>query len=128
MTVDLGAFDRKVGLAFRRTVRDVEVAARAAHDEVIWGWSGSTRRENGSTASSPRNVVDLGTLRNSQQPAVYAGLSARVVWTAEHAAATYLGAVFRKRAYSLPARNVPRYALQKVNLVASFDRHLRALR
>lgn len=123
-----GALDRKVGLAFRRTVQAVETRARDAHDEVIWGWSGQTRRENGETAGSPRNVVDSGALRDSQEPAQYLSpLTARITWTAEHAAAVYLGAVFRKREYSLPARNVPRYALQEVNVPATFTRHLREL-
>jgi hypothetical protein len=126
-TLNLGALDRATTVAFRRTVQEVEVAARAAHDEVIWGWSGSTERQNGETAGSTRNVVDLGTLRDSQQPATYSGLNARIEWSAEHAAAVYLGAVFRKRAYSLPARNVPRYALQKVNVAATLQRHLAAL-
>lgn len=126
--VHLGTFDRKVQVAFRRTVREVEREARDAHDEVIWGWSGRTERRNGETAGSPRNVVDLGTLRDSQQPAEYSGpLTSRITWEAEHAAAVYLGAVFRKRDASLPARNVPRYALQKVNVAATLDRHLREL-
>lgn len=126
--LNLGNLDRKVALAFRRTVREVEAEAVAAHDATIWGWSGQTRRENGETAGSPRNVVDLGTLRDSQQPAQYSGpLAARISWDAQYAAAVYLGAVFRKREYSMPARNVPRYALQKVNVPATFDRHLQAL-
>lgn len=127
---DFRALDAHTEDAFRVVVRAVEVQARAAHEDPVWGWNGETRRRNGMTVGSPRDVVDQGTLRDSQQPAQYAnsgtGYSARIAWDAEHAAAVYLGAVFRKRAYSLPARNVPRYALQQVDVLATFTRALRA--
>lgn len=116
-----------MALAFRDTVRTLERALPPAHQERIYRWAGQTRRASGELAGTPRDVYDLGTLAGSQQPAIYAGpLEARIRWDAEHAAATYLGAVFRKRQYSLPSRNVPLRALGRLNLPEVFAGKLRA--
>ncbi|MBZ9753004.1 hypothetical protein K7W42_19380 [Deinococcus sp. HMF7604] len=127
-TLNLRALERPAQLAFQRTVREVEQALPAAHEDAVYGWDQQTRRRNGEVAGSPRNVVDTGELRDSQQPARYTSpLNAVIEWTADHAAATYLGAVFRKREASRPARNVPANTLRKLNPAALFAGHLRRL-
>ena len=127
-TLDLAPLEAGLNLAFRRTVQELERALPAAHSEPIYTWDQQTRRRNGEVAVSPRDVVDLGTLRDSQQPAAYSGpLAARITWDADHAAAVYLGAVFRKRELSLPARNVPLRTLTQLNLPARYARWLGAL-
>jgi hypothetical protein len=93
-----------------------------AFDDSVWDWSGTTHRRNGETAGSPRNIVDTGALRDSRQPPEVAGANASLTWNADYAAATFLGAVFRDRAASLPARNLPRYVAQDFNFAAVFLR------
>ena len=53
-----------------------------------WYWPNKTKRQNGKIAGNPRNIVDTGELRDSQQgPSVgKGGLSQSFKWTAEHAA------------------------------------------
>lgn len=128
VTLSLAQFERQLHRAFKATVRDVERALPAAHDRQVYGWNQQTRRRNGETVGSPRDVRDTGALARSQQPAQYSDpTTARITWTADHAAAVYLGAVFRKRELSLPARNVPRDTLQAMNLPALFVQHFQEL-
>lgn len=123
VTIDMQELERRAQRAFRQTVQALEADLPAAHGAVVWGWQGRTQRQNGQVAGSPRNVVDTGELRDSQQPAQYpSALHARIAWNAEHAAAVYLGAVFHDRAASLPARNVPLYSIDRVNLPETFAR------
>lgn len=97
-------------------------ACDAAFDDPVWAWPGTTRRRNGETAGTPRNIVDTGELRDSRQPVETAGANARLTWDADYAAATFLGAVFKDRVASLPARNLPRYVAQNFNFAAAFLR------
>lgn len=121
VTLDLSPIDR----AFERTVSAFADACQDAFDDPVWSWPATTRRRNGETAGTRRNIVDLGTLKASQQPPQFAGNSARINWEADHAAAVFLGAVFRKRAYSLPARNLPRYVAQNFDWAGEYAKHLK---
>lgn len=128
VTVNDGVLTRAAQLAFRRAVQELEAALPAAHERDVYTWDQQTRRANGDTVGSPRDVVDRGTLRDSQQPAQYAGpFAARIDWTAEYAAATYLGAVFKTRKDTRPPRNVPRDTLTRLPLHELFQKHLAAL-
>lgn len=119
------ALDRAAARAFRKTVNQVESELTRAFDKPVWDWDGQTQRRNGEVAGSPRNIVDSGKLRDSQQPAQYTGpLNAQVVWTAPHAPAVFLGAVYRTRQYSLPARNLPRRVLNELDLGRIFQQRL----
>ncbi|GAA3995229.1 hypothetical protein GCM10022631_01740 [Deinococcus rubellus] len=61
-------------------------------------------------------MIDLGTLQASQSaPERVKYGHYRITWDADYAAATFLGAVFKKRRGSLPARNVP------MNVLREFD-------
>jgi len=76
-------------------------------------------------AGSVRDIVDTGELLRSQQPPVLVSNGHwRIVWTADYAAAVFLGAVF-KTGGSLPARNVAYGAFQTFNLAESFAKHWR---
>ncbi|WP_295818016.1 hypothetical protein [uncultured Deinococcus sp.] len=126
--IDTRLLERRAAQAFRVTVRDLEDALPAAHQDRVYAWPGRTHRESGEVAGSPRTVYDTGTLADSQQPAEYRGpLQARITWDADYAAAVYLGAVFRKRQFSLPARNVPLHTLRALNLPDRFRERLAAL-
>ncbi|WP_156372535.1 hypothetical protein [Deinococcus sp. Leaf326] len=122
MRVTLADLGPLVERGVRGVAEEFAEACDAAFDDPVWGWTGTTRRQNGETVGSPRNIVDTGTLRDSRQPVEMAGASARLTWAADHAAATFLGAVFKDRAASLPARNLPRYVAQDFNFAEVFLR------
>lgn len=127
VTLNLGALDRAAHVALRRTVREVERALPEAHEQAVYGWDAQTRRSDGRVVGSPRDVVDTGELRDSQQPATYPSPDTAVIeWLAEHAAATYLGAVMRDGS-SRPARNVPLNTLRALDLGAALQKHLAGL-
>lgn len=56
-----GAAKQGMGVTQRGLEQDLVGALR---DEV-WLWNGTTQRQNGTTAGSPRNIVDMGRLMNS---------------------------------------------------------------
>lgn len=109
--------------AFEGMVDDFATACQDAFDDPVWRWPTTTRRRSGETVASPRNIVDLGTLRASQQRPQVAGLNASITWNAEHAAAVFLGAVYEKRAASMPARHLPRFVAQNFDWEGAFKKH-----
>lgn len=58
-----------------------------------WYWPNTTKRENGKRAGNPRDIVDTGELRDSQEgPAVaYGGLSQGFKWSAPYASLVQQG-------------------------------------
>lgn len=57
-----------------------------------WEWAGITRRKNGETVGSPRNIVDTGELLDSLK-ILKSGNSALIYWDAPHAAIVHEGYV-----------------------------------
>ena len=55
------------GQAFRATAEDYNTENRKAIEARVWSWPNVTRRRNKTTVSTPRDIVDLGNLRNSQK-------------------------------------------------------------
>lgn len=112
--------------ALKLAADDLGAALRKQFTSPVWAWPRQTLRRNGAVAGSPRDLVDTGALMNSQQkPERIKAGHYRIVWTEPYAAAVFLGAVFKKRRGSLPARNVAYGALQTFNLAESFARHWR---
>lgn len=108
---------------FEAAVREYADKTDAASEDASWQWAGITRRKNGEVAGSPRNLVDSGELRDSRQEPQITGLTARITWDAPYAAAVFLGATYRKRAYSLPGRNLPQQVADKFNFAEVLIRH-----
>jgi hypothetical protein len=121
--LNLTALNLRAESAFKETVTEYAQRAQEAFALPDWAWSGTTRRRNGEVAGSPRNVVDSGALRDSQQRPDIVGLKARITWDSDHAAPVFLGAVYRKRRYSLPARNLPLHVVRTMNFPEVFMRH-----
>lgn len=121
--LDFREIDARTSRTLGRTARVVGGRTTALMGARIWSWPGNTRRRSGELAGKTRNVVDLGTLRDSlREPQEVSARHWRLTWNAEYAAAVFLGAVFRKRAASLPARNVPLAAVRTLNLGQTFAR------
>lgn len=115
-----------VSAAVRATALELGAKIRETFDDSRFTWETTTHRHNGAVAGTPRDVVDLGTLRDSQtEPQPVGPLAYRIEWTADHASAVLLGATFRKREYSMPGRNVPAVALMEFDLAGAFARHVK---
>jgi hypothetical protein len=84
-----GAIDK----AFKATVEAYGDECKAAIESPIWEWDGITHRRNGSIASSPRDIVDLGELRDSQEISFPDSSTGKVEYTAAHSAAVHEGHV-----------------------------------
>lgn len=50
-------------------------------EAVKWNWPRETKRKNGQTVGSPRDIVDTGALRNSQRRENESKNSVDFVWT-----------------------------------------------
>lgn len=117
-------------LALRDTIeRDYfdEVDSLMASEE--WSWPNTTQRRNGSIAGVIRDVIDTGQLADPGNRTVeYGGangLEAVVTWLAPYSAAVFLGAVFKTRLLTLPGRNVPEEALNRLDFAQALARNLR---
>lgn len=121
--LDFRELDRRSDVALRAVAY---AAARETTRQISspqWGWPRTTPRRNGETAGTTRDIVDTGELLASQSEPLSMGVGAYALrWDADYAAAVFLGAVFRKRSGSLPARNAPLAALRAINIEATFKK------
>lgn len=72
--------------AFKDTVLILEGEFTKAITDPVYPWP---------TGESPRDIVDTGTLRRSQQYRIDGKLTAFFIWNTEYAAAVHNGAVLR---------------------------------
>jgi len=117
--------ERAAQAAFKETVEEFDRFTLATFDDPTWRWPNSTKRHNGQVAGATRDVVDSGDLKGSQTLDLQGPLNARLEWSVSYAAAVFLGAVFKKRSSSLPARNVPLVAVREFNFPERFAAHMR---
>jgi hypothetical protein len=77
-------------ISFAETVLEIAAANRDAIKSERYGWKGKTERSTGEIASSPRNIVDTGYLRDSQD---LDGdeMDFKIFWTADYAADVHEG-------------------------------------
>lgn len=123
VALDFRALDARAERGLREVAAQVGQTTQSLIGARRWAWPNLTERENGTVAGLRRDIVDTGALRDSQSEAVRTGPHAyEITWDAPYAAATFLGAVFRKRSGSLPARNAPLLAARQVNLASAFRR------
>jgi hypothetical protein len=87
----LAKLDRAINKGFRKTVDAYADNCHEAIEAEIWKWDGTTLRKNGDFVGSPRDIVDTGELRDSQQEPVYEGDKALIEWTADHAIGVHEG-------------------------------------
>lgn len=87
----LKKLDSAISKAFEETVEAYGDECRTAIESPIWKWDGYTLRKNGDFVGSPRDIVDTGELRDSQQEPEFEGDTATIEWTAEHAGNVHEG-------------------------------------
>lgn len=99
----LAKVDRAIAKGFQKTVETYATENEVAIESEIWKWDGYTLRKNGDLVGSPRDIVDTGELRDSQQEPVYpTPTTAKIEWTAEHALGVHEG--FDSAGNPMPAR------------------------
>ena len=67
VTNRLVRLEAAVGRVFKKAMDWAEEDFRREIEEAKWKWPGETKRRNKTTAGSPRDIVDLGGLRDSQR-------------------------------------------------------------
>lgn len=84
---------------------ELSAALQQSFTAQAWQWPRPTVRSNGSTASSPRNLIDTANLRQSHQWQLDGPFRAVYIWRARYATVVHDGAVVgRRRRTMLPPR------------------------
>jgi hypothetical protein len=89
--IEIDGIVAAVDLAYRDTAIAVDAAFTAAIEGDYYEHPGLTKRLNGTTVGSPRNLVDRGDLRNSQSMTAIGPGEMEFAWMAPHAAVNYFG-------------------------------------
>ena len=64
--IDSSKLDRAIAAALEETANELNESFHQSIIDPKWQWDRVTVRRSGEVAGSPRNIVDLGTLRDSQ--------------------------------------------------------------
>lgn len=121
LKVDLTDVTAALDRPMERAARKLGTAIGAGFEDPVYAWPTITKRRNGDTAGTVRDVKDLGDLQRSQTPPErVAPGHYQIAWMAEHAAAVFLGAVYKRRRGSMPARNVPLNVLRDFDFAAAY--------
>ena len=107
------AMKRAAGLALKEIVPVLDRQFTEEIQTVEWGWPGTTKRKNGNTVSSPRDIIDTGDLMRSQQNQKIANFTWRWTWDVEYSSIVHNGAVL-KGGGNYPARPWTQTALRVV--------------
>ena len=81
VTNRLVRLEGSIGKIFKQAMDWVEDDFRREIEETKWNWPRETKRRNNTTAGSPRDIVDLGGLLNSQRRENMSENRTAFVWT-----------------------------------------------
>ena len=87
-------------------------------------WPGTTKRQNGSTVGSPRDIIDTGELDSSQRLTRLSRLEWLWDWSADHALTAHEGATLRNGT-DYPARRWTVRAVQAYKPLSKFAQEVR---
>lgn len=90
VTIDYNAIERGLSASLNKFAQGQDAAYKATIADVIYPWPNRTKRKNGETAGSPRNIVDKGAFRNSQSYSIQ-GLRAVWIWDIDYAVFIFFG-------------------------------------
>lgn len=76
--------------AAEAAMRELFAAMQQSFTAKAWAWPGTTQRRVG-TVGSPRNIIDIGNLRQSGSYQMTGPYSARFTWSANYATAVHEG-------------------------------------
>jgi hypothetical protein len=89
--IDRSKVRTAVKLALADTVAQADLAFRVAIEKPQYEWSGQTLRQNGTLVGTPRNIVDLGNLRDSQSHHAIDDFHWQFTWGVDYAALNHEG-------------------------------------
>jgi len=118
MPINREGLEKAILEAYRQTAMRMDLAFKAEISAVKWEWP---------RGETPRDIVDTGRLRASQQmmpaPAAKGSIRTMYQWPVKYAAPVHEGAVFQSGAF-MPARPWTRTALQKLQPQSFFEKAL----
>lgn len=91
--IDRTKIHTAVKLALADTVVTADLAFTKAIEKKQHDWPNKTLRQNGTLAGSPRDIVDLGNLRDSQSYSRVTDFSWQFTWGVDYAALNHEGGV-----------------------------------
>ena len=97
------AMKRAAGIALFKLVPILDRQFTEEIQTVQWGWPGTTKRKNGQTVSTPRDIIDTGDLMRSQKNQKINNFTWRWTWDVNYSKVVHNGAVF-KTGLNYPAR------------------------
>lgn len=121
MKINAAKLNRAIQKGFQQTVEDFAAQCTEEIESEKWQWDGITFRSNGQVVSSPRDIVDTGELRDSQQISVE-GDKAAVAYTAKHSINAHEGSP----ADNYPARPFMRSAAMAKNWNKELAKNIKA--
>lgn len=111
-------FNKRLAKGFQVAVQSYAYAVQARKEitSIKWEHPRDTVRSNGQKVGSPRDIVDSGKLRDSQQPPKFSqgGTTASIEWTAEYALYVHEGVTYQNGT-STPPKRWTESALAMVN-------------
>ncbi len=108
------------GRVFERAMDWAEKDFKEEIEAVKWNWPNDTTRANGSAVGSPRDIVDLGGLRDSQTRENESQYSVDFVWTGGEGRSYALevhDGYRSKGGQSLPARSFTNGTVSRLNTI-----------
>jgi hypothetical protein len=98
-TVDTGGFSRRADATARQASRAVltELYSRyqASFSRNAWNWPRPTVRSDGSIVTQPRNLIDVGKLRQASAYSFLTPYTMEARWSSNYATAVHEGARLR---------------------------------
>jgi hypothetical protein len=84
--------ERAAERAVEIVMGELSAAFQQSLEEEVWSWPRETRRVNGEIVSSPRNIIDTGTLKRSHSWKMTGRFQATFRWSAHYATGVHEGA------------------------------------
>jgi hypothetical protein len=121
--INTDRINARINRAWASTNEALSTQFKAEIEAVQWPWPNATARRNGQVVTSPRDIVDLGELRDSQSLTQIDPNAYEHRWDAPHAAAVRLG--YRTRnGRSIPGRDWVSAGLQNFDVAQEMSKRL----
>jgi hypothetical protein len=120
INIDLSELNQKLETAFIQTSRQLNNKLREKIESSEYEWDRTTHRQNRSVVNSPRDIVDLGNLRDSQDMQIDTrNLETNYEWDIDYALEVHEGAM-RNDGTMKPARRWTERAIEEIDIVTNF--------
>lgn len=123
IVIHVNQINQRIEQAFQKTNEDLKAEFKKQIETVQWFWPNTTQRRNNTVVGSPRDIVDLGVLRDSQSLTKIDANTYEHHWSAPYAKYVRLG--YRTRnGRSMPPRDWIGKGLQVVDPAQRFASYL----